>query len=317
MKVLIIHREEDKKIADRIKLFLEKEKITIEIFDLKAHSGISVNAVASMLDRSDFGKNKNDQAESVSHVLIVSPLPRLWFDFLAGFTCGSAVPILVCGEGAIADIPKQVVFAFSTFLTEDSLQRHFENEAKAFTKQEEARRIINAQESLLRMGIPLTREAMAQCAETGKVKEITLFLAAGFSPDTRNTAGVPLLNIAARKKNMEAIKFLVSAGSQLNLTSEDRGSTALIDAVMSNRADIVKELIKAGAELNTKSKDGQTALVIAVGAGEENIVEALLKAGADPDISDSMGTSARMYATLFHKAAITSLFAKYAPKKEG
>jgi len=165
------------------------------------------------------------------------------------------------------------------------------------------------------MGIPVTAESLANCAGDSSIREVSLFLAAGFSPDTRNKFGVPLLSIAARRGNHEIVRFLINAGSQLNLQADDRGTSALMDSVMSKKYDILTDLIKAGANVNIKSKDGQTALVVAVGSGDEKFTEALLKAGADPDISDSLGTSARKYALLFHKESIISLFNTYAPPK--
>ena len=316
MKILVIYREEEKEIAGRMKFFLEKEKISVQLFDLNTQGAEGVSRIAGFFPRSGIRENDENSQAVPTHVLIVSALPGQWFDFLAGFAYGSSVPFLVCGEAAIADIPKQVVFSFIPFLTEDSLQKHLLNEYEAFKRQEEARGIIKAQETLLHMGIPLTRESLAHCAAEGGIQEISLFLAAGFSPDTRNMAGVPLLNIAARKGNRDVFHTLLLDGAQLNLTAEDRGTTALIDSVMCKNNDMVTELIHAGADLNVKSKDGQTALVIAVGAGSTGIVEALLKAGADPDIADSMGVSARKYAALFRQSAITSLFETYAPPKE-
>ena len=316
MKVLLIYNDEDKAAAGRINIFLEKEKILIEDFDHEEQDGEGISKIASLLFRKGFGETDRDLPDIPTHVLIISPLPRFWFDFLAGFSCGSSVPVLVCGEAAIAAIPKQVAFSYMSFLTEESLQKYIENEVEAYKRQDEARKIINAQETLLRKGIPLTREALAKCAEEGGLEDMSLFLAAGFSTDTRNMAGVTLLNIAARKGNKAALVFLIQSGANLNLLSQDRGSTALVDGVMGNKDEIANELIEAGADLNLKTKNGQTALVIAVGAGNAAMVEALLKAGADPDISDSMGTSARKYANLFHKAEITALFDKYAPKKE-
>jgi len=317
MKVLLFLKEEENSSADKIKPFLEKEGISVETFYFKTTKEESVfNNLSALLVRPVFGEKDIELPEFVTHILIISPLERYCFDFLAGFACGSSVPILVCGESAISAIPSQGAFLFTTFLTVESLQKHFENESKSYKKQEEARKIINAQEALLRMGIPFTREALVQCAAVGEIQELSLFLTAGFSPDTRDMNGVPLLNIAARKGNLKTLQFLISAGAQLNLPSEDRGSTALIDGVMSKQRDIVNELINAGAALDMKSKDGQTALVVAVGAGDEKIVLALLKAGADPDISDSMGASARKYAQLFHKGSFVSFFDTYAPVKE-
>jgi len=315
MKVLLIYIENNKNTADRIKLFLDRKGISMEAFVLKTREDEGIDRFMCLFPNLGIGEKDQDPTDVPTHVLVVSPLSRSWFDFLAGFAYGSSVPFLICGETAIAGIPKQAAFLFTSFLTEDSLEKHFENECEVYKKQEEARKIIRAQEALLRMGLPLTRESLAQCSAEGGVKEVSLFLAAGFSPDSRNAAGVPILNISARKGNFDVFRYLISAGAQLNLPSEDRGCTALIDSVMCNNNDMVAELVSAGAELDIKSKAGQTALVIAVGAGNEKIVEALLRAGANPDIPDSMGVSARKYAALFHKSSITSLFEVLSPLK--
>jgi len=182
-------------------------------------------------------------------------------------------------------------------------------------KQETARGTIKAQKTLLQMGISVTAESLSQCVGEGCVEEVSFFLTAGFSPNTKNKSGIPLLNIAARAGSRESIRFLIKSGAELNLQSDDRGTTALLDSVIGNNFDLVNDLLEAGADVNIKSKDGQTALIVAAGASEEKMVDALLKAGADPDISDSLGVSARKYAKLFNKSSIMSLFDIYAPQK--
>jgi hypothetical protein len=248
-------------------------------------------------------------------VFIISPIVERWVDFLAGFSYGSRLPLLVYGEKAIECIPVEFTSFFRPLKSENSLQDYLDAEREAFVKWETARKIIKAREALLQMGIPVTGEALADCASKESVQEVSLFLAAGFSPDTRNKAGVPLLNLCARKGNPEILKLLIQAGAQLNLQADDRGTSALSESVMSKQYDMVNELIKAGADLNVKSKDGQTALVVAAGSSDEKMVEILLKAGADPDIPDSLGASARKYASLFRNSVILNLFDTLVPKK--
>jgi ankyrin repeat protein len=218
---------------------------------------------------------------------------------------------LIFGHEAIPGISTEFASCFSFLKTIDSMQTFLEAENEAFKKQEAAREIIRAQDTLLSMGVPVTGESLAQCTSDGLVQEISLFLAAGFSPDTRNKTGVPLLNIAARNGNHEVLKLLIQSGAEVNLTADDRGSSALIDGTIGRYFDIVTDLIESGAIVDMKSKDGQTALLIAVGADDEAVVEALLKAGANLDISDSLGLSARKYATLYHKSSMLALFARY------
>ena len=322
MRLLMIYQEKDKKTADQLGSILDRMKIPAESFpvrsdeeDIKQFTGFfsAGGAEGSEQERKD--QADVPQIENPTHVFILSALSSQWFDFLAGFSCGSRLPIHIYSTEAAPGISGEFVSFFRFIETEESLRRFLEAEHEAFKKQEAVKKIIRAQETLLKMGVPVTNESMAQCTGEGRIREITFFLAAGFSPDTRNKSGVPLLNIAARNGNRETLQFLLSMEADVNLQAHDRDTSALIDSVMGRHIDLVKDLVAAGANLNIKSKDGQTALIVAVGAGDEAIIEVLLKAGADPDLSDNLGVSARKYAALFNKASIMVLFDTYAPKK--
>ncbi len=81
-------------------------------------------------------------------------------------------------------------------------------------------------------------------------------------------------------------------------------SQALMQAVMSNNLDEVKQLIANGADVNEKTpivgsgNDGQTPLLVACFNGFTDIVTELLNAGANPKIVDYL-----LKATPLHKAA--------------
>jgi hypothetical protein len=310
MKILLIYTEGEKNNAGKLVSLIEKMGIIIEILSLKSSEDNHIGLFTSFFE---LPANKEKQEQNApNYILILSSLTTQWYDFFAGYSCGSHLPFLIFGHDAIPGISAEFASCFSFLKTIDSLQTFLDAESKAFKKQEAAREIIKAQDSLLRMGVPVTGESLAQCAGDGRVQEISLFLAAGFSPDTRDKAGVPLLNIAARTGNREVLKLLIQSGSDVNLTADDRGSSALIDGTIGKHLNIVTDLIESGANVDVKSKDGQTALVIAVGADDEAVVEVLLKAGANLDITDSLGLSARKYATLYHKSPMLALFTKYA-----
>ena len=158
------------------------------------------------------------------------------------------------------------------------------------------------------MGISVTNDAFVQCVAEDKTEEVSLFLTAGFSPDTKDKKGVPLICVAARNGKLNTLKLLLKAGAQVNLIAEDRGSSALLDSAIERNKEMVKILIEAKADLNVQSKDGQTALVVVVGAGDDEISEMLIKAGADPDIKDALGVSARKYATIFGNSKMLAMF---------
>jgi hypothetical protein len=329
IKLLIICLEEEKDRADQVRLLLDKMAIYSGILLAKKEDGGRRNIEKQFFAFFNLTTSNGDttappveqkardpQGETPTHVMIISNLAPEWVDFLAGFSCGSHVPFLAFGKEARKCIPEVFNFCFKILETQDSLLSYLNAESEAFKKKETDREAKRARDTLLERGIPVNNNSMADCVAEGKIDEIKLFFGTGFSPDTRDKNGVPLLNIAARAGNPEAVKFLLSAGAPVNLQAEDRNTSALLDSVMGKFYDIMTDLIKAGADVNIQSKDGQTALIVAVGADDVIMVEELLKAGANPDISDHMGMSARKYASLFRKTAIMDLFNTYAPEKK-
>jgi hypothetical protein len=315
MKLLLIHTEEEKDTAKRLVSLLSELNIPFEDFLFNSPEGLDINRFTAFFDFSGSEENEHDRVNAPTHVLIVSPLDSRWFDFLAGFAFGSHIHILIYRQEAIPGISKEFA-AFFTFLgTEASLQTYIEVEYEVYKKQDAARSIIEAQQNLLKIGIPITVESLAQCVVGNLVKEISFFLAAGFSVNSRNNTGVPLLNIAARNGKRDVVCYLITAGADVNLTAEDRGTTALIDSVMAQYEDIADDLVKAGTNLDVKDKNGQTALIVAAGGSMEKMVEILLKAGAGADIPDSLGLSARKYASMFNNKTIVAHFNTYAPVK--
>ena len=116
-----------------------------------------------------------------------------------------------------------------------------------------------------------------------------------------------MLNIACRNDNFDFVKMFLELGANIEAVSDDRGYTAVMDAVWRGNEKITKFLIENGADLNTISKEGQSNLVLAVGAGRENIVKLLAENGSDCDVKDMMGMSAYNYAVLFKKTRIVDI----------
>ena len=315
MKILLIHTEGENETAGRLRALLEKTGIIAVDFPLSSQAERDIEQFALLFGSRGTDPNDKETANP-THAVILSSLSRGWFDFLAGFSYGSRLPFLVYSQEAIAGISMEFAPCFTFLDDEDALLKYLEAENEVFKKQEAAREIIKAQETLLGMGVPLNVESLAQCVSEGRIHEVSIFLAAGFSPDTRNKAGVPLLNIAARTGNWEILRFLIMADAQVNLQAEDRGSSALMDSIMGKHFDLVNDLIKAGTDPNIRNKNGQSALLLAAGNGDEKMIEILLKAGADPDLQDNMGLSARSYAALFKNSSMAALFDAYAPPKE-
>ncbi|TGL63629.1 ankyrin repeat domain-containing protein [Leptospira sarikeiensis] len=86
-------------------------------------------------------------------------------------------------------------------------------------------------------------------------------LRSGYSIDTRDpfTRNYTPLMIAAREGEVEIADFLIRNGADINARTRD-GHTALMMAVYNRNIEIVKLLLKNGANVSIKSKQGHTAL---------------------------------------------------------
>ena len=190
----------------------------------------------------------------------------------------------------------------------DDILNYITKKYKTLLKQD----IINtAKKKLFAKGIPFTADCFASSIAKNKAEICNLFISAGIDIDSRDDLGTPMLNVAVRNDNEELTKMLLDCGANINAVSNDRGYTAVMDAVWKGNKDITKLLIERGAELNTISKEGQSNLVLAVGANNEAICKLLAENGADPDIKDQMGMSAFNYATLFKKVKILEILKPY------
>ena len=190
----------------------------------------------------------------------------------------------------------------------DEVFSYITKKYKSLVKQDN---VNSAKKALFNKGIPFTPDCFASSIAKNKVEICKLFISAGIDINSRDDLGTPMLNVAVRNDNIELTKMLLEYGADINAVSNDRGYTAVMDAVWKGNKDITKLLIEQGAELNTISKEGQSNLVLAVGANNIAICKMLAENGADPDIKDQMGMSAYNYASLFKKVQIQEILKPY------
>jgi ankyrin repeat protein len=93
--------------------------------------------------------------------------------------------------------------------------------------------------------------------------------------------GLTPLMLGATYCSAEAVKTLLDAGAKVNAT-DIRGMTPLMFSVSSEEQNpaVARLLIKAGADVNAKSKAGETALDWAMKFGSRPVIAALTDAGA-------------------------------------
>ena len=168
-------------------------------------------------------------------------------------------------------------------------------------------------------------------AQRGRGDLIDALLKAGASvtrAEARLPEGQTLVMHAARAGDISSLKALIAAGSNVNARETRTGTTAAIWAATGNRADAVRVLAEADADLNVLSKvtsyphtqngvllsgleegysyvgqtvlprGGWSAAMYAAREGAADAARALAESGANLDLADPEGTTALIIAVI-------------------
>lgn len=125
---------------------------------------------------------------------------------------------------------------------------------------------------------------------------IKRLIAAGARADALLTSGSSLLHNAIDHEDARITRLLVEKGANPNFVYN--GETPLSLATeLEYPDDVIKELVKAGANINRKDEDGNTLLHEAVINQDRQRVELLLRSGANPNIINDDGDTPLLFAS--------------------
>lgn len=133
---------------------------------------------------------------------------------------------------------------------------------------------------------------LMDAAHRGDKNSFQAALAAGDKLTDVDASGWTPLMYAASSYGNSPTSEIVKAGVDVNARSKRR-ETALMASAVTGMAD--EDLLSAGAEVNAVNDDGMTALMLLVQRAHPEEVETLLKAGADAGMKDSKGRTALDY----------------------
>lgn len=306
MNWLIITGKKDKRHTEKLTAFFDSKKVNYTV--LKADT----QKFASSHQGSEELQSFYEDIKKTTHCICFGtddiPLSPL-FMYAAGLFTGKKIPVfLVPGAGNIPDFMAGELG--SVFADADALLETLKKDFPMYVKLEVQEKV---RKKLFKLGIPLTPDSFSNYIARGDEDTASLFPKAGMDVSIRDSAGTPMLCIAVRCKKLPLVKWLIDQGADINAVSEDRGYTALMDAVWKDNYEIAETLVKAGACMDTVAKDGQPLMVLAAGISNMKICRLLFENGADVSVKDRMGLSALDYANVFKKQPLIDLFSSGRP----
>ncbi|MFL6719719.1 MAG: ankyrin repeat domain-containing protein [Burkholderiaceae bacterium] len=143
------------------------------------------------------------------------------------------------------------------------------------------------------------RTPLIHAAAGGSAQIIEVLLDHGAAAGKRDDAGNTALHVAVLCRQQAAAAALLGRMSQDEIEQENRrGYSALFEAVWLEDAAMTRLLLHGGARVDCHSQENAyiTPLMLAAARGNAEVLDDLLAAGAKPDEPDWMSTTALFYA---------------------
>ncbi len=131
-------------------------------------------------------------------------------------------------------------------------------------------------------------EMLSLACRQGKLDIVKLLIQSGAKVNHRNKAGnTPLLE-SCSQGHVCVARFLLDNGAEIDAPTETTLDSPLTWACTLGNTEVVEELLKKGANVEHRTKDGCTALMFACLAGHVKVAEKLLDSKAEINVeSDS------------------------------
>lgn len=139
-------------------------------------------------------------------------------------------------------------------------------------------------------GTPILMLAM----QNESVEVVNLLLTVGkLDPNMADLKGETPLMLAANANRLDWVQALLKRGANLG---EDGQWTALHYAASKGYLSVVEALLKGGAAIDIRSPNSTTPIMMAARSGQEDMVRLLIKRGADTSVVNDAGYNAAGYA---------------------
>lgn len=127
--------------------------------------------------------------------------------------------------------------------------------------------------------------------ESGNTEIFEILINNGADIDTVDDTGITLLEAAAAKNDVKTVQFLLEKGAKA--TNEGTREGALYKAILNENPEMVKLLVKNGADVNEKEPQNSfTVLQTAILKNNDEITDFFIKENADLNQLNNFGFSA-------------------------
>ena len=164
--------------------------------------------------------------------------------------------------------------------------------------------------ALLTLTPPAADTRLADAAMQGDKTALQTLLQQKADVNAAQGDGTTALHWAAYREDVEMVRLLLKAGADVKAETRIGSMTPLFMAAKTGNAQTVELLVNAGSDVNHANSNGTTALMLAAAAGKPDAVKVLLDHGASVNAADATnGQTAAMFAAAFNRDASIKLLA--------